>query len=134
MPGSVGPGERDRQTVRREPGTSSVTVPSGWVTVRLVAPAGMTSWTGVPGLDRLGRGGGAAQQLAGQVGEQDREGDLERQVGLARLEGQDGRRQAGPGPGVQQRRALGPGDDGPRPVGQGQLRRASAMWVVDRST
>ena len=30
-------------------GTSSVTVPSGWVTVRLAAPSGMTSSTGVPG-------------------------------------------------------------------------------------
>ena len=38
----------------------------------------------VAGLDRLGRRGAAAEQLAGQVRDQDRERDLERQVGLRR--------------------------------------------------
>ena len=63
----------------------------------------------------------AAEQLAGQVGQQDRERDLERQVGPARLEGEDRGRQAVPGARVQQRRALRARDDRSRPVGQGQL-------------
>ena len=78
---------------------------------------------GVAGRDGLGRGGRAAHQLAGEIGEQDRERDLEGQVGLARLEGQDRRPPALALPGVQERRAAGTRDDGPRPGRQRELRR-----------
>ena len=48
----------------------------------------MSSSTGVPG-STASVGAVDAQQLAGQVGQQDREGHLERQVGTSRLEGED---------------------------------------------
>ena len=68
-----------------------------------------------------------------EVGEEDREGHLERQVGLARLEGEDGGRQPGPDAGVEEGRALRARDDGPRPGRQVSC-WAAAMWVVERST
>ena len=132
--GQVGPRERHRRPARagrhelggRAVGPGHASAP--------VAPAGIGSVTGVAGRDRLGRRGRAAEQLAGQVGEQDREGDLERQVGAARLEGEDRGRQAGAVAGVQQRRALRARDDGPRPVRRASAAAPAEMWVVDRST
>ena len=94
------------------------------------ARPGSRSVTGAPGATASAGVARAAQQLAGQVGEQDRERDLERQVRPARLEGQDGRRPAGRGrPRTAAASVPGPGITGARPGRQLQLPR---LGDVDR--
>ena len=70
------------------------------------------------GRDRVGRGLGAAEELAGEVREQDRQRHLERQVGAPRLEGHHRGRPSRERPGVEQRRRARPRDDRARPGGQ----------------
>ena len=61
--------------------------------------------------------GPTPEQLAGEVGDHDRPRHLERQVALAQVEGEDGRRQALAQAGVEQR-PVRAGDHRSRPVGQ----------------
>ena len=84
-------------------------------------PAGDRQLHGRAGDDGSGGSGSAAHELAGQVREEDRERDLEGQVGVARVEGEDGGRQPGPVAAVEQRRLRRPRDHRPGPVGQGHL-------------
>ena len=95
--------------------------PSGAVTVRPMAPLGMTSSTGARPTASVSRG--RAKQLARQICQQDRERHLEREVGSPWLESEDRARQAVPEARVEQRRAARPGDDRARPIGRRQARR-----------
>ena len=74
-------------------GARSSVVPSGLVTRRPVAPAGMGSVTRVPGATAVA-GGGRPGELADEVRDEHREGDLQGQVGASRLEREDGGRDA----------------------------------------
>ena len=109
-------------------------VPSGRVDPHADRAGRDRQGDGRAGRDRLERRLGAAQQLAGEVREQDRERDLERQVRAARLEGQHRRRAAGAASrrrGAARRR--GPGSPAaPRPAAPACC--ASATWTVVRST
>ena len=76
-------------------GASSTVEPSGRVTTIDVAPAGIGRVTGSPGREGRRRRRRAAEQLAGEVRDEQREGHLERQVGVPWQEREDARR-AGP--------------------------------------
>ena len=110
-------------------GRASTVVPSGRVIRSPEAPLGRGRLTGVPGPDRGLRPGAPAEELPGQVRDEQREGHLEGQVRAARLKGEHGGGDPGPHAGVQQRRATRSRDDRAGPVRQGH---PACLGDVDR--
>ena len=103
------------------PGTSSTTEPSGRSTARPVAFAGIARSTGVPGwtasVGACEPPSSSPVRFARRTGNATWSGRSD----LARLEGEDGRRQAGPRAGVEEGSAGGARDDRPGPLGERQL-------------
>ena len=139
-------GSRCRRPAGRSARTSPSAAPAGGATSSSVVPSGpLDADARGPGRDgerdrarrARWRPSGVSEPPSsspGEVGEEHRERDLERQVGPARLEGHDRGRAARPAcPRRAAARCPGPGMTGRAQAGSSSF-WASPMWVVERST